>query len=199
MSRFIHLRFCFLIVVAVSLTTGAYGQKKDAPYVIGYQSGIGGFNLALTAADSITSPRPTLRLVHTVTGDFLIGKRFSLGVMLSGQNVSMSLIDSNESVLERGNIRQVYTGFRGLWHFGNSERLDFYSGFRVGIRFLSARNLETAQGRKSLIKNRFNRSFPSVGFIPIGVRFLFENQLGLHFETSLGAPSLASFGVNYRF
>ena len=199
MITYKHLRFWVLLLTTVSFSAFVDAQKKDAPYVVGYQAGIGGFSLSLTAADSVTSPRSTLRLVHAVTGDFLIGKRFSLGVMVSTQGVGMSLVDSNESVLERGDIRQIYTGFRGLWHFGKSERMDFYSGFRVGMRFLSARNLETVQGRESLIKSRFNRSFASVGFIPIGVRFLFENEFGVHFETSLGAPSLASFGVNYRF
>ncbi len=84
----------------------------------------------------------------------------------------------------------------GSYHYSNSDKADFYSGFSLGYGFASF----TTEGTPDL-----GESGPaSVGGVawqitPIGFRYLFTENIGAYTELGYGLNGLAQIGLSAKF
>ena len=138
-------------------------------------------------------------LVAMVSFDYLLTPRFSIGGLLGFQAIEVATRDSFMNNFETGKVNRYYAGFRGLWHYGKSDKIDLFSGFKVGTVIFEAKSIEVGHDEESEIEADNNRSRMAIGFVPIGARFFVLPNLGLNVETSIGSPAFLSWGINYRF
>ncbi|MEM9887800.1 MAG: hypothetical protein AAF849_18035 [Bacteroidota bacterium] len=144
-----------------------------------------------------------------VNYDYGIVKWFSVGGGLSYQNMgfeiqNLSYLDEDEA-LQKGvdlvdvGINRINIGIRPLFHYGNNDKLDLYSGFRIGLTSW----ITDVTASDTNIQNDID-STPFAGVnlafqvIPFALRGYFSENFGINFETGIGAPHYFSLGLNYR-
>ncbi len=135
--------------------------------------------------------------------DYCIKKWFSLGLAASYQQFGLTY--SNAEVLRDkygvldGSVSATLTranvAARVLFHYGNSGRIDMYSGARIGVTkwSLEADVLEPFQGPKI----KYMMFAPQL--VLFGFRGYFTEHLGANTELCIGAPHYISAGLNCRF
>ncbi len=139
------------------------------------------------------------KAVTTVSYDVMLTPGFSIGGSIAAQRIDVSTVDSMNQLFEKGRVNRFYIGFRGMWHYGKNDKIDLYSGFKMGTVIFKTTSVDVGHDMESELEAKNNRSRIAIGFIPIGARFLIHPQFGLNLETSIGSPAFISFGVNYRF
>jgi len=176
-------------------------QNPISGPIVGYftlGNGIaGGAGLGLLA-DSLYVENKIKSPVVSVGADFLPGRRFSIGLLAAYQQINVTLDDTLNTFREEGNIHRFYAGFRGLWHYGKGERVDLYSGFKLGVVRFSSGAITGPDANNSVLEANNNRTRYSLGIIPIGARINVTNELGLQVQMSIGAPTFVSAGVCYK-
>lgn len=132
--------------------------------------------------------------------DHGLSGRWSIGGFFSTQrrhgSTEFSFLDADENVQTetvKFDLRRNAFGFSPKIHFGQTERIDLYSGVRMGF-ILWADKIESQSGQfktfDDLVKSR-----PFFGLTPIGVRFYPNEFIGLSFELNLGAPNILGLGA----
>mgnify|MGYP001563658455 CR=1 FL=1 len=137
--------------------------------------------------------------------DYGFSENFSLGALISYQAFSGSVRDykfSNEDSFKvedfNFNLKRIYLGIEPKLHWGGSnEKIDLYSGLRIGY-ILWVNNIETTDNNFDLF-DRFNVGRPSVALVPLGGNIYFNEDTGANFEIAIGAPYLFSLGVQHKF
>lgn len=188
-------------VLGAGLTANAqqlskYNQKGFASLSVG--NGIaGGAGLPLT--DTFSRQENTNKTpVFQLGVDYMVTERFSVGALAAYQNINSRVNDSLGIFLEEASINRLYFGVRGLWHYGRNERIDLYSGFKIGMVNFSTNDITQADPNTiSILEDHNNRTRYSLGIIPIGMRFLITDKIGGHLQVSIGAPTFFSLGANY--
>ncbi len=137
--------------------------------------------------------------------DYGIAKTVSLGFNLGYTSVAMHIPSFKRKIAEAtGNLdllkprkQQIATiGIRLAAHYGQYEKVDFYGGPIIGMRY----SLVTLAGELDSIKRVFEdpateRKVAFGGFV--GIRYRFVKNMGVFVE--LGALHAAfQVGVNYR-
>ncbi|MEL6721570.1 MAG: hypothetical protein AAFP82_22930, partial [Bacteroidota bacterium] len=88
---------------------------------------------------------------------------------------------------------------RTLFHYGNSDKIDMYSGFRLGVTSwgldIDSSDPDVEEDLKS---SPFAGIVPTGQFIPFALRAYLTENLGISFELGIGAPHAIALGVNYR-
>lgn len=199
---FVCCLFSFLI-----LPFGLRAQKSDAPLVLAFHVGSGIAGGVQVPGDTFLNkedlrgltPNIDRKPVFGITADKLFTTRFSFGAHLAFQEIQVSIYDINNVLFEKGMVRRTYLGFRGMWHYAKNEKIDLYSGIKFGTVIFSTGEIEKTGNDESELSAENNRSRLAMGFIPFGARFLVWPTLGINLETSIGAPTFVSLGVNYRF
>ncbi|PLX24240.1 MAG: hypothetical protein C0599_02895 [Salinivirgaceae bacterium] len=135
------------------------------------------------------------------TYDYGLAKWFSIGVAGSVQfmgveyNDYQGMGDSFKTSITRTNF-----ALRGLFHYGNDDKLDMYSGVRMGFTNWSIStdydNPDYDADSELSISQGFGAA-PQV--VLFGVRGYFNNNIGVNMEVCVGSPHYLSLGVNYRF
>ena len=175
-------------------------SKYDQSGVISLSLGngiAGGAGVGLL--DSLYNQTKIKTPVIQIGGDYMLTERFSGGIIAAYQRIDVKVSDSLNQLVEEGPINRLYIGFRGMWHYGPNEKVDLYSGFKFGVVRFSTGEISTARQTISVLEDRNNRSRYSLGIIPIGARFLITQEIGAHFQVSIGAPTFFSGGINYSF
>ncbi|MFZ4544390.1 MAG: outer membrane beta-barrel protein [Saprospiraceae bacterium] len=155
--------------------------------------------------------------------DYATLKWFSVGFAGSYNNVKLRVdaVNFDKNPIGEVTISIPRTTFaaRFLFHYGNSNYFDCYSGIRLGIGIWSPKiNAEISPGVaeaviQSVIGSNFRFgsgiidklpskvTFVATQFqvIPIGVRWFFTDHLGVNAELAVGSPYFLSAGANYRF
>ncbi|PCJ66780.1 MAG: hypothetical protein COA58_04795 [Bacteroidetes bacterium] len=185
------------------MVLGSFAQDNEKPAVgvsslIGHVSIGNGIAGGASVADSIYNETRTKTPVFTIGADYTKGGNFSIGVITGYQRINLNVTDTFNNFLESGDVNRFYLGIRGLWHYGKSDKIDLYSGVKIGIVAFSTGAISGPQAKKSVIKRENNRTRTSFGIIPIGARFLITDNLGGHIQMSIGAPTFLSVGMNYR-
>lgn len=139
--------------------------------------------------------------------DYFTSKRFTIGFQASVQNFEVLIkhwefenTNNQISTVTDGSakMRRLYLGARLLLHHKNTEKLDVYSGLRIGaINWNRQINVNTANFEQEFLEefpqpNRF-----AIGILALGFRVKFNPQLAFNFDLNLGAPHVFSFGLNY--
>ena len=128
--------------------------------------------------------------------DYMITDFLSAGVAGSYQQYKFS-DNSGKIVLKRMNF-----ALRALFHYGKSDKLDMYSGVRLGMTNWgfdydvpeSDPTLDALQGSTNLTGFHF-----SPQLVAFGIRGYFTDNIGANLEFAIGAPYYMMGGVNYRF
>ncbi|MEZ4901173.1 MAG: hypothetical protein R2822_05125 [Spirosomataceae bacterium] len=220
------------LTFALTLSTFALlAQNEDYQHVISAQSGVSLFSPfrgtvqgSTAATDTIVSFSsgqmnnfPQLNLGY----DYGVVKWFSIGGSMSYNKVGLDLKDVKYNKTENiGDVNlavsRITIGARALFHYGNANRVDMYSGVRLGVGIWTVKVkskalddklddvLKEAGGSgiwRSLIGNRVKGSFPmfQAQVVLFGLRGYLTENIGINGELSVGSPYFASIGVNYRF
>lgn len=210
---------------------GAFAQNEDYQHVISVQSGVSLFSPfrgTITGSQNSSDTTVSFRSGNAsnfpqlnVSYDHAISQWFSIGGAISYNKVSMNL---KEVVYNRTenlgdvklNVSRITLGARALFHYGNANRVDMYSGVRLGIGIwgvnASSSSLDNrldevfkeAGGSgiwRSVLGNKLKGGFvlPQVQVILFGLRTYVTENIGLNGELAVGSPYFASIGLNYRF
>lgn len=195
------LCFCALIVLQVTAQK-SWEQPSLIHLSVGNSLSLGaqatGLSDDSTLVEQNRQNNPTLTLGY----DYLISDRWSIGGMLGYNRVYTERHFDNQvgnsRLLESANIHRIYGGVRGLIHYGKNDKIDWYSGVKLGIVAFRTGKLNNADGGEEELADLNNRNRMSLGLIPIGMRFFVSENLGGQIQLSIGSPTFASIGVNYR-
>jgi len=144
------------------------------------------------------------------TIDYSLHKNFSLGLAGSYQTIGFDA--KNSQFTDSDGLTQVEdynltvsrtsVALRPLFHYGNSERWDLYSGLRLQYFILGistdSKDLELVQeftdetGISSI-------GLLSVGVTAFGARCYVTNNIGIGTEINIGRPYFFNLSVNARF
>jgi len=221
----------FLTFTFAFSTLALLAQNDDYQHVISVQSGVSLFSpfrgtvkSSTAAADTTVSFSsgkmqnfPQLNLAY----DYGVKKWFSIGGALSYNKVGLNLKDviynKTQNIGDVDlDVSRITLGARALFHYGNADKIDMYSGVRLGVGIWTAKIssnrlddkldevLKEAGGSgiwRSLIGNRVRGSFPMLQaqVVLFGLRGYVTDNIGINGELSVGSPYFASIGVNYRF
>ena len=141
--------------------------------------------------------------------DYGVTNWFSVGGSVAFQNFNADITDlsyTRESDGQQVNaaaatigIRRVSVGIRALFHYGNTDKIDMYSGLRLGVSNWGIKAESSSDTFSEDLQNtRFSGAFPAVQVIPFALRGYVTENIGLNFETGLGTPHYFAIGVNYR-
>ncbi len=197
MSKYTFILLC-LLGCFISEVNAQDLSKYDQSGVISLSLGngiAGGAGLLDTLYNQTKIKTPVIQ----IDGDYMLTERFSGGIIAAYQRIDVKVADSLNQLIEEGQINRLYIGFRGMWHYGPNEKVDLYSGFKFGVVRFSTGEISTTRQTISVLEDRNNRSRYSLGIIPIGARFLITQEIGAHFQVSIGAPTFLSGGINHSF
>jgi hypothetical protein len=220
--------FFLQFVILQFLTLAAVAQNDDYRHVVSAQSGVSLFsffrgNLQGSSIDTtVRFSSGTARNVPQiqVAYDYSITKWFSVGAAVSFNKVNTTLNNvTYQRTQNLGNltlgVSRTTIGVRALFHYANANRLDMYSGVRVGAGIWSVGiNSSLADdkidpilrsvGGSGLWRRVLGRNL-GVGWaavqaqlIAFGLRGYVTEQIGINGELSLGSPYFMSLGLNYR-
>ena len=141
-----------------------------------------------------------------VSYDYAISDNFTLGAALSYQPmnytfdnayyVGTSITPVEETV--KVNVARINIGIRPLFHFGNNDDVDWYTGLRIGYQSWSFKN----DSNDPALADDFNDlgvlSRPTVQPL-LGMRYFFTQNIGMNMELTIGSPYIAMIGANFRF
>lgn len=137
--------------------------------------------------------------------DFSAAKWFSIGIAGAYQTMGIKFkdypyYDANNNLVT-GNFKasgnRLNIGVRALFHYGGLDKVDMYSGLRMGYSSWSFKtnSMDPTFDASSYFKSS-GHVWPQ--FILYGIRVYFTENLGINGEIAIGPPYYASFGLNYR-
>jgi len=203
MKRFILLTICCFLATTLTINAQNDEYKSVASASVGYSltgALINLFETANPAADVSVKSIPTLQ----VTYDYSIQKFFSVGIAAGYQRFGFDISDY-EYINDLGaNVNESFSAdysrfnlaIRPLFHYANDDKLDMYSGLRIGFLNNSV-NSDSADEDFDLGNNSGTRL--SVGVTAYGFRYYFTDNIGAGIEINIGAPYISCFNVNARF
>ena len=186
-------------VVALLSTNIANAQNEQGQLVISAGAG-------QSLMDNFVSGLENIGEIPVINGmvDFAVSDLISLGLGISYQSVWGE--DSNSYTLNNAtyyeNVTQTWTklnvGVRMNFHYARSisDKLDLYSGFRVGYSNWTKDNDSSDPDYVSLI-DEIKLPF-AFQIVPIGARYYFTDMIGIHFETGVIGPYYAAGGVSFK-
>ena len=137
--------------------------------------------------------------------DRQLGKLVSIGGTISRQQNSVTNIRNladDTAISGRLNVNRTLIGARLLFHYGNSPKVDMYSGIRAGITHWNVK----ASGEVRDLDFDSRRLGPSVGvitpqvsFLLFGVNFNIDQNFYAGGELCAGSPHIGAVQFGYRF
>ncbi|RLD53091.1 MAG: hypothetical protein DRI94_00965 [Bacteroidetes bacterium] len=190
MKKRITITVLALFIVASSAFAQDYKSTVSADAGI---SLIGVLMRAVVNVDTIDgySATPAMQLSY----DYMVTDFLSAGAAASFQQFKFS--DTEGSFA----IKRMNFAIRALFHYGKSDKLDMYSGIRLGMTNWGYKiDIPTNDPTLTALQDS---KFSGLGFAPqliaFGVRGYFTDNIGANIEFAVGAPYYMMGGVNYRF
>ena len=183
-----------LTVILFFSVSGIFAQ--DYKSTISADAGVslvGRFFNAVVNLDTISgySATPAMQLSY----DYMITDFLSAGAAVSFQQFKFSDTDGMFA------IRRMNFATRALFHYGKSDKLDMYSGVRLGMTNWGYK-IDVASDDPTLTALQDSK-FAGFGFAPqliaFGIRGYFTDNIGANLEFAVGAPYYMSGGISYRF
>lgn len=201
--------FTALILVAFFLcisTPASNAQNKEGSTVVSLNLGYGlSASVVKVGLNSFSNVNISSNLVRSVTVDYAISDYLSIGLAGGRQLINAEFDNSYISDKTNGTIDEVAKidikrtqfAIRPLVHYGGNERLDIYSGLRLGLTHLKLKYITDDPDLQDKIK--FGGIRPSFGVVLVGMRYFVTDWLGANFDVQIGAPYLVSGGVSFKF
>jgi len=137
-----------------------------------------------------------------VSYGFMLSERFSVGVAGSHQYFNIDNTTSDEYI----HVKRSNLAIRALIHYGSSDRIDMYSGVRLGatmwntdFKINGTEDDPTVKQVNDEIKKRLSGTKFAPQLIAFGLRGYFTDNIGAFAELAIGPPAYLSAGVNFRF
>ena len=202
-----YLLSCLLLICVTSFS--AFSQKSNYNSTISLSVGqsmvgkiMNNINLGDSSnADPFALPAVNIAYDRTINNWFSIGGAFSfqhMGVKFTNyestdENNVTTYVDFNTT------INRINYAIRPLFHYGTTDKLDMYSGLRIGmISNTFHLNGEVAGFKKDdVFKFNFGAR-PTCQIIAFGLRYYFTDAIGFHTEFAIGSPYYFSAGLNIR-
>ncbi len=224
----------FIIFFVVLCGIKSYTQNEDYPHVISVQTGAslftpfrGSLKGSTEAADTLVSFSSANIHKHpqiNISYDYALKTWFSIGGSASYNHIVADLQNVQYNKAENlGSfslgITRLTFGARALFHYANTDRIDVYSGVRLGFGIWTANAGASAASSldgkigivakevgggglwRTVLGSKIRGSFvmPQVQLILFGMRGYITEHIGINGELSVGSPYFASIGINYRF
>jgi hypothetical protein len=207
----------FSIIAICAFALSAQAQNDDYRNVMSITAGANIFKtVAKVLIDSTLSSNSDpskIKLTSTPTLQFAydrgLGKVVSIGLAGSFNKTTADVQDYQWSDLNgkvsTGNynvsLSRVSVAMRLLFHYGNSGRMDLYSGIRAGVGIWTVG--ATSSNPTFSFEDEFGSraksgTIPQFQVIPFGLRGYITENIGIGFETGIGGPYYASLTLNYR-
>lgn len=181
----------------------AQDYKSTAGIDVGL-SALGGVLKAIMKSDTIPNGVSYKTIpVLQFTYEYMVAKKISVGVAASHQYYKAQ--DDNTS--DYAKITRSNFAIRGLFHYGNSDKLDMYSGIRLGLtkwgvdyKITLDETDPTVEQFQREAEDYINGTYVfAPQLVAFGMRYYFTDNIGAHGEFSIGSPYFISAGVNFRF
>ncbi len=200
------LLLCF-IASGMLFSNSINAQREQNQVVVsagmGYSIGQAIFKGILNAIEAGGTNTVSSIPIINVMVDYGITENFSLGAAYSFNSFSWSdssidpsgVITSVDLSAARHNI-----GLRPLFHFGNNEKVDLYTGARLGTSIWSLSGSATdSQGNDTGASTDIPAGVVTVQAL-FGVRTYFTDVIGANFEVGIGnAPYFVAGGLSLKF
>lgn len=190
-----------LIIAAImifSLNTQAQSEEYRSTISVNAGLSLAGalFNLTDAVTDDDNFRVNTLPALQ-VNYDHGINKWFSIG---GGASYQTMVIETkpDEGPVNRARVNRTNVGIRPLFHYGNSDKLDMYSGVRLSYLNTGLKVVDGESGEFEDIDLGLLSGFRAQ-LVAFGIRGYFNEHIGLNMEVAIGAPHYLSGGINYRF
>jgi hypothetical protein len=134
------------------------------------------------------------------TADYALLDRFSLGLGITYQSVTLNYADYYNNVTGAPetystSISRLNIGIRPLYHFASRKRIDLYIGARFGLSIWNNANANDPYNSGS---STYSGTLPSFQAL-FGVRKYFSHHVGAHVEFALGTPYFMEAGISVKF
>ncbi len=203
-----------LALALICTSFSGFAQNEDYRSTASLNVGTNAFNLfkgLIVAVNEELGGKTTM----TATPSFALGYDYAVKPWLSigGQAAFNSFVINTDRIEDSAGKTQIGDlkvaasripiQARLLFHYGNSGKLDMYSGFSAGVSIWNAKatgSLVTTYD--GLEDNPFRGVKGGVNgtgqLILFGIRGYVTDNIGIGFESALGAPYFASLQLNYR-
>jgi hypothetical protein len=195
----------FLVLILSAFVFNAQAQKSEGSSVATVGLGYSLFNNIIKAALE-TDEEIDVKSVPTIalTFDHALTDNFSIGLAAAYQNVSAEFTntyfdDNSNSQTEtaKTTLSRINIAIRPLFHYGKSDKLDMYSGLRVGYLF---RNVTVeSDDPNGVYLEEFDGNRFALGLVPFGMRYFFSDNLGINMDLQIGTPYVVSGGIAFQF
>ncbi|MGB0863416.1 MAG: outer membrane beta-barrel protein [Saprospiraceae bacterium] len=192
-------RKIFVVLLLISIATGkTMAQSFDHSHNIYAGGGISATQLLFRVVENIIPDTANLTTnttaAYQLTYDYALLDWLSVGGGFSTQSFELQF-DQYGAFNHTATLRRTNLGARLLLHF-HRDAFDFYSGIRIGFSSWSV-NSDIENDAFSAL-NSFDTFLFSGQLIPLGIRGYLTENIGVSFETGVGAPHFLNFGLNYR-
>jgi hypothetical protein len=193
-----------VVIFAISLALHGFSQNEDYKSTICVNAGFSLVGSLLNASNTLNSaatedPKSTSIPALQVTYDYGVANWFSMGAAFSYQMMKSDVTGYDQSTTYKytDKINRMNVAVRMLFHYANANKVDLYSGVRLGLTnwsFSTDNNDDTYNvGDYWDLKNNF-----APQLVLFGIRGYFTDHLGLNSELCVGAPHFFSVGLSYR-
>lgn len=185
-----------------------FAQNQDFGSTLSINAGFSAVGSLISIADDFSADTKSYAVpAIQLTYDKGIQKWFSIGLATSYQAMGIEYrgyeyMQDGETVTEdfKTNISRLNVAVRPLFHYGNINRFDMYSGLRVGVTnwSINTKSNDPEYDPENDVSFGNGINF-SAQVILYGLRAYFTDNLGANFELALGSPHFFSMGLNYRW
>lgn len=192
---------CLLLMLPISIMA----QSEECPYqsTLSLNAGFSMVGSLIDAQDYTddTDVKSYSYPAIQLTYDYNIEKWFSVGLAASYQMMGIEYSNwgtGNENF--KTDIKRLNVAFRPLFHYGNTGRIDMYSGLRIGLTNWTI-DVETDDPDYDYEDDvTFSEGINfSPQLILYGIRGYVTDNIGLNMELAIGSPHYITLGFNYRF
>ena len=156
-----------------------------------------GYNLLSLVFSAVDRASDEFRSVPPITGaiDYGVSDRFSAGLAATYQSASFDIDENGEAI--KANFTCVNIRVRPLFHFGNSDDLDFYAGVGVGTTLWNSSSESSNPDFDPI--SEFGLIGSRIKLQPLfgGTYFFNDGAIGLNGEIATG-PHIVAIGVKAR-
>lgn len=210
------LGLALVFVFSLSMTSTSSAQNMDYKQNIYVGTGFSYFGIGFKLVGAVggaltdsldfatfeTSNTPALQIGY----DYALTKNISVGGFASYQHFSMDIggnvsVQGVDTITEdlSGSLNRLALQASVLFHYGNKEKLDMYSGVRLGYKRLGT-NIKSTNSDLDFLDLVNSISAPGMAtqLVIFGLRGYVTDNIGISGEIALGTPHFLTVGVNYR-
>lgn len=194
-----------LVSLMTAFVFNAQAQKSEGTSVATLGLGYSFFNnIIKNSLESYTDLE--VKSVPTIAFSFdhSLTDNFSIGVAGAYQNVSgeftNTYFDENfdsQTETAKTTISRINLAIRPLFHYGSSDKLDMYSGLRVGYLIRNV-TIDSDDPNGDFLGDLDGNRF-ALGLVPFGFRYFFTDNLGMNMDLQIGTPYVVSGGIAFQF